>query len=562
MFYREYGNSEIVHKLKVRELDEKFARMNDLAVKTFFAIKPAPESNEKTLFNEMVKIFENGSKEFNFKVVQKMKDGWILEPTDPSNNKNVFDELVKMKKAQRISDSELQQILEMKANEKPKESKKERKSPEKPKKVEKIVEPKSKDVQKLVEVSKAAETLKPVQPSKPPVTSTPNEKKKSPKDPNRILVKMAALTSPTDFYISRVDESSSFNQLHNDIQIIASGAAPLTDFEEGTVCLAKQSFDMCWYRAKIIDSDENEQSVMITVRSLDDGKTFSVEDKMFLKIMPVELERKKFFGISCSLPVTTEIKCEEDATDLLKKMMDNELQVVFISGPEFGRKNYVELFNGKENVADVLVTKKYAHRIEMIQTGNCFTSHINSLSSFYLQFEKDQILDLISQYFEETGGKFEKAEAKPGSIVAALFPEDDCWYRSRIESIENDGYMVFFIDYGNTCLVKEIGEIADAAIKELPSMSKHCCLAKSKGIEQFSEAAEKKFIEICENGATVLEVKSSPVKPGEATEVEIYLKGKNIIDDLIPLCKPLEDLMNQTIDSNDSGILSISHEKL
>lgn len=587
MFHREYGNSETVSKSKIRQLDKKFGKMNDLAVQTFFAIKPSSELDEKSLFNEMTNIFENGAKEFSFKVVQKMNDGLILEPIDPTNNKSVIDELVKMKKAQRISENELQQILDVKANDKPKEQKKERKSPEKPKKAEKNVEAKpaeiqnavepqkpaelqkSAEVQKPIELKKSKEIQKSAEVQKPVVVQMPVEVQKpadvqqvKPQeipvptlDPKHILVKMAALTSPTDFYVSLVDENASFSQLHNDIQIIASGAPPLTDFEEGTVCLAKQSFDLCWYRAKIIDSDETEQNVMITVRSLDDGKTFSVEDRMFLKMMPIALERKKFFGISCSLAVSIERKCEEEATDLMKNMMNHQLKVFFLNGPEFERKCLVEMFDHNENVADVLVSKKFARRLDMIQGGKCYTSHINSLSSFYLQFETEQLtLDLISQYFEEAGGKFETVDAEPGKIVAALFPEDDNWYRSRIESIEKNGeYMVTFIDYGNTCLVKKIGEIAESAIKELPSMSKHCRLTKPKVIKKFSEAAEQKFINICENGATILEIKSSPLKPGEAAEVEIFLNGKNIADQLIPLCNPFE--------SNDSGLSMSLNEK-
>jgi len=327
--------------------------------------------------------------------------------------------------------------------------------------------------------------------------------------------------------------------------------------------LAKQSFDLFWYRAKIIDSDEMDQNAMITVRCLDDGKTFSVEDRTFLKIMPAALERKKFFGVSCSLSVSIERKCEEDATDLMKGLMDKQLQVTFLNGPEFGSKCYVELFNDDENIADVLVSKKFARRLEMMQSGKCYTSHINSLSSFYLQFETEQLtLDLISQYFEEAGGKFEEVEATPGSIVAALFPEDDCWYRSRIESIDGTSeYTVTFIDYGNTCVVKKIGNIAESAIKELPSMSKHCRLIKPKVVKKFSETAEQKFVDICENGATILEIKRSPVKPGEAAEVEIFLNGKNIAEILIPLCNPFEGLMNYTADSNDSAMMLSQNEK-
>lgn len=567
VFHREYGNTETVRMSKIRLLDEKFAKMSDLAVETFFPIKPLPESDEKSLFNEMMKIFENGAKEFNFKVVQKINDGWILEPIDPTNSRNVIDELVKAGKATRVSSNELQQLLDY---EKPKGVlKKERKSPEKPKQiadpkleVKLEVNPEAK-LEVVQEIKQAAKPQK-IKKEKSPIKekSPPAAKEKSPEPRTDIVaVKMTALTSPTDFYISLFDEIPSFIKLHADIQIIATGAAPLKEFEEGALCLAQQPFDLCWYRAKIIDSDETEQHSMITVRCVDDGKTFSVDDKTFLKIMPVALGSKKFFGIACTLPVKIERKCEEDATDLMMKMMDIQLQASFISGTENELRKFVELLNDSGNVSDILVEQKLAHRLEIISPGKGYTSHINSLSSFYLQFEMDQLkLDLISQYFEEANGNFENIEAKEGMIVAALFPDDECWYRARIESVESDGFSVTFIDYGNTCLVKQIGTNSESTIWELPAMSRHCTLAKPKSIKRFADDAEAKFVDICASGATILDVKSSPVNPGEAAEVELFLNGKNIVDELIQFCEVSDGIMDRTIDSTDLENLMSQHE--
>lgn len=558
MSFREYGNSEIVQKSKIRVLDEKFAKIGDLGVKTYFPIKAAGDCDEKTLFNEMIKLFENGSKEYNFRLGQKILDGWILEPIDVNTGRHVFDDLVKARKAQRIDVTELVDLLqgpkvEVQQKEAPKpevnapvpEIPCQRSVP----KAEKPKDPAKKERKSPEKVKKTAEK-KPEQTKEEPV-------KEEIKD-GRVAIKMTALTSPTDFYISRVDDMRSFSKLHSDIQIIASGAAHLDELGEEMLCLAQQPFDLCWYRSKIIDSDESD--AMITVRCLDDGKTFSVDDKTFLKIMPAALARKKFYGISCSLPIKIERKSEEAATDLMMKLMENEMHALFINEVSDDHKNFLELFNGSENIVDSLVEKKLAIRLEMIAPGKGYTSHINSMSSFYLQFEMDQLtLDLISQYFEESKGNFEKVDPQPGDIVAALFPDDDSWYRTRIESIESNGFLVSFIDYGNTCVVKEIGKIAESAIKDLPAMSKHCSLSRPKSIQKFSDEAEKKFIDICANGATILDVKSLPFKLGDAAEVELFSEGKNIIEVLLPLCT--RDVhLNQTIESIGSEIL-MSHNE-
>jgi tudor domain-containing protein 1/4/6/7 len=540
VFHREYGNSEVLHKSKLRELKPEFADVKDLVVPAYFAIKPTG-SDVKSLFNEMMKVFEGGSKEFNFKICARFKDGWILEPIDPATGSNVIEELVKAKKVMRVSDSELAKILD--DNEKLKDVKKERKSPEKPKRNVEV-----KKEEKKEEVKKEPKELK--APPKPESKKQEEKPKKAPekpiKNPSRIPVKLTAMTSPTDFYISRSDDASKFAKLHADIQIIATGAALLENFEESTLCLALQPFDNHWYRAKVIDSDDDGQ--MITVRCLDDGKTFSVDDKKLLKIMPAALEQRKFFGIPCSLLVKVERKCEESATELMMQLMENELQMEFVCR---GDKNFVELFKGEENIADTLLEGKLASRLEVLPSGKGYTSHINSTSSFYLQFESDQLkLDVIAQYFEEAQGEFEAVEnGKPGDIVAALFPEDDCWYRTRIEEVEGDQFSVMFLDYGNSCRVEKIGKISEPAIVELPKMSKHCTLAKPPGIKRFSDAAEKKFEEICNSGASILDVKMS--KPGDPIEVELILDGMSVVDELVRLCEPIDGVLDKSL--NDSG---------
>lgn len=506
--------------------------VGDLVVPTYFAIQPALESDEKSLFNEMMKKFEDGSKEFHFQVVQSFKSGVILEPIEQQTNKNVIDELVKAKKAQRISLEELTQILEGKPkNEKIEEQpKKERKSPEKAKKVEAV-------------------------PTKNPQKALPKEKSPS-LEKKHSAIKITAVTSPTDFYISRVDSAANFSKLQEDIQIIASGAAALNNFEEGVTCLAQQPYDLLWYRSKIIDSDDS----VVTVRSLDDGKTFSV-DSPKLKIMPAALERKKFFGIACTLAVKVDRKCEEEATELIMMLMESELRVEFITDERDEARKYVELYDQDDkSVTEMMVQRKYAKRLETIQPGKGFTSHINSTQSFYLQFEMDQLkLDVISQYFEEAKDNFAQIDPKPGSIVASLFPEDNCWYRTRIETVEENGFLVKFIDYGNLCHVDKIGKIAEAAIVELPAYAKHCSLRKPKGIKAFSEKAEKWFIELCANGATILDVVMT--KPGLPTaEIDIFIDGINIADTLTSFTNANENELDHTTESHDSENLVSPNE--
>lgn len=534
----EYGNIESVQKSNIRVLDDRFKRYGKLVEKAYFDIKPSNCSDE-SLVKEMLKLFNEGTKELKFEKLRNFKDGWILHPIDPENGENLLNVLVEKRKlAVRINDDDLKQILEKKIDVTAvvKDAPKENEILRKP-------EPEKEDVIVVSDIEET-EKVQVVITDENDVEKTPSppESEAETKTSDRIVAKLTAFTSPNDFYLAQVDKLKLFNQLHTDIQILAPAMQPLIDFDYGTFCLAQGPFDNLWYRAKIIDSDENadkDDSIMITVLCVDNGKTFSIDNKICLKTMPKQLLQKSFVGLPCSLPILTERKHEDEVTELMLKMVENEIEYkVILETPQL---NYIELYYNDENITDKLVDKKLATRLEIFPSGTGYTSHVNSISSFFVQMEVDQLkLDLIASIMERANGKFEKVgEPKVGQIVASKFPDDDCWYRSKIESIESDGFIVAFIDYGNVCLVKEIGVI-DESITELPAMSKACALSRPKNISTFSEAAERKFLDITANGATILEIKV--IKPGKVAEVELFCEGQNIGDLLAPLCEISNDM--------------------
>lgn len=514
---REYGNIESVQNTFIRVLDERFQKYGKLVEKAYFSIKPnEPKIDDGKLLKEMLAAFNEGAKELNFKIIKNFKDGMILDLFDPETKENIIENLItKRKMAVRIDENELIKILENNV----------KKEEEELKEIEE-------NVSKISVNSKQTEsaTITNDKHEEGTQNTAQNDVIQTAIKSDRTVAKLTALTSPNDFHLTRVDMLQHFNQFHTDIQILAPALQPLIDFECGTFCLALQPFDNLWYRAKIIDSDES----IITVLCIDNGKTFSIDNILYMKAMPEQLQQKSCFGIQCSLCIKTDRKCEEDATELMLKMVEKEVEYKIVLATD--HMNYIELYYNNESIADLLIGKNYAQPIDLFVSGSGYTSHINSISDFFVQLEVDQLkLDLIASIMDGAKGKFDKViDPKVGDIVAAKYLEDDGWYRSKIESIDNDGFIVKFIDYGNSCSVKEIGVI-DQLIAELPAMSKRCTLFKPKNIVSFSDGAEKEFIDITANGETILHVKV--VKPGNVTEVELFCKNQNIIDKLAPLCK-------------------------
>lgn len=73
-----------------------------------------------------------------------------------------------------------------------------------------------------------------------------------------------------------------------------------------------------------------------------------------------------------------------------------------------------------------------------------------------------------------------------GSCVLALFPEDNSVYRAEV--LENkgfDSYLVFFVDFGNTCIVQcnHVWPL-DNELLELPKMALKCSLKGVSPVEK------------------------------------------------------------------------------
>ena len=66
------------------------------------------------------------------------------------------------------------------------------------------------------------------------------------------------------------------------------------------------------------------------------------------------------------------------------------------------------------------------------------------------------VLDSNNYRFDENGNRFvEDTTWKVGSRCIAR-REDGIWYRAEVEKVQQDGVLVFFIDYGNSAIVFEV----------------------------------------------------------------------------------------------------------
>ncbi|XP_061396523.1 maternal protein tudor [Musca vetustissima] len=362
---------------------------------------------------------------------------------------------------------------------------------------------------------------------------------------------LAHCDNPAQFFIHPMDKVKDLQKLQENLQIVASSLPPLMRVINGAYCISMYSVDKQWYRAKILDAE------LMVLQFIDFGNTDCVSDSTDLKEMLVFPDVEPLC-IPCALPIRPNgsLDWQDAANGIFNDSYNKILDYEFITHGEQFKKSYLNLYIEGVNVTEKLIENGYAKPLELVESGlNCYISHVNGISDFYIQYEKDSKgLELIEIYLadNEKLKKLEKFEKN--KIVAALFPDDEMWYRAKLLRQVPDGYEVLFIDYGNTSISPECREISQD-IAELPPLSKKCALEVPENCKSWSDAAEQKFMEIADTGETIFSVElREPAK--DHAIVHLLIDGHNINNDLQELCekKPLAetgaDLMNTSFNSS------------
>lgn len=77
----------------------------------------------------------------------------------------------------------------------------------------------------------------------------------------RELVFVTHVDHPNRFYIQLNSDTEALESFQQTLQIIGPQLPPLKNFRAGELCIAKYAFDDEWYRARIIDSDNEITSI-------------------------------------------------------------------------------------------------------------------------------------------------------------------------------------------------------------------------------------------------------------------------------------------------------------
>ncbi|KAG7199166.1 hypothetical protein KM043_018050 [Ampulex compressa] len=377
--------------------------------------------------------------------------------------------------------------------------------------------------------------------------------------------------TPNQFWLRCANESASLTEMQERLQVEAPSFAPIDGVpEEGSLCVAVYSINNNWYRAEVLDADED----ITTIRFIDYGNTDVIDNKSG-NIRQIADSWKSIppYAVKCRLDVIpmigedwTEAVCEK-FENLVSSSDDLRALIIAESVPK-----RVDLLSNDKSISAILVKENCAVMVHTeedlideivdleLDPHSAFVSHINSPSEFWVQEEKSVVdLEVMSDrsIMADMFPRIKKVE--PGSLCVAKFPEDGQWYRARIVSHDETGTHVIYIDYGNSATSTEIRAIPED-LANVPPLSRKCSLVLPEGVVEWSEKACNEFVRLAADGATIflLEV----IKEDETSLVKLVSRHKNVADLLGELCErhpPIDEERLPPLGAENAPRVFISH---
>ncbi|XP_033178847.1 maternal protein tudor isoform X2 [Bombus impatiens] len=359
-------------------------------------------------------------------------------------------------------------------------------------------------------------------------------------------VSVSYADSPSQFWLRREDDYSDLHSKHTQLQQDALTFPEIDGIlEEGSLCIVSNNINGYWYRAQVLDADED----ITTVRLIDLGSTDIINNKSGkIRQLPDEWKEIKGYAVKCRLDV---IPAEaEDWNSAICKRFESLVKVESVEAMVIANsvpKRVDLLINGK-SVSEMLVENHYAVKIHTeeelideivdleLDPYSAFVSHINSPNEFWVQEEKSiGDLEIMADRFIVAHLFSKVDEIKENLLCVAKYPDDECWYRARVVSHSDSVTEVIYIDYGNSATSTEIRALP-VDLVDVPPLSRKCRLIMPEGITKWSEKACKEFVRLSGEGAAIFLL--DVIDEGETSLVKLTLNGKNVTDILAKFCEP------------------------
>lgn len=206
-----------------------------------------------------------------------------------------------------------------------------------------------------------------------------------------------------------------------------------------------------------------------------------------------------------------------------------------------------------EELSNVMVIENATQEQPIESTQNVYVCWFNSINSFYIQSENDEAeLGCMEKLLSQPMDLIPLEDVQIGKVYAALFADDELYYRARTLSRAEDGSInIFFLDYGNRGVSTEFREIPEA-ILAVKNLAKHCSLNSDV---ELNEEAIQHFRDVIQDGLTKLKCEMINVT-SDPIIVNLYLEEKDILEELLNINKFSDTESSGTGISNANSIVN------
>lgn len=328
-----------------------------------------------------------------------------------------------------------------------------------------------------------------------------------------------------------VQEIASTLQLHEEFSI-------LNCINPGDIVAAKYENDGVWYRAKVLNLEENST---FTVQFIDYGNS---ELSSNFRKLPVKLAGYHAMAYHCTLDNIDEeekiIIIDTDFYNIVLEFMTSiEVVLTFLNNEE---PFVVDMKWDKRDIKIYLnniISYGITPNVYKIQKSLCKPGtkikvnvvYIKSIDEFYLETDDSEEIKNKIEHELMNGTVWKPiTEYKIGKLVIAKSETDNRWYRVRILESNPKGNKIncYLIDYGVQNICSEFYE-AIGYLESAQPFIKRCSLfmPNIKINKTMSTSLSKSFIDevnLCKEKNMNITI----IKTGEPHVVKLYIDGINI----------------------------------
>ena len=365
-------------------------------------------------------------------------------------------------------------------------------------------------------------------------------------------VMVSEVISPIKFFVQlgTTEVAAMLDKISNAINSKALPLRPYTHFPDvGALCCAKFSDDTLWYRAEVVQV--NQDSCLVLFVDYGNSDTVSLSD---MAVCPSELISLPLCAIECSLygflgcfPQSKEV------TIYLKEFLSDVLVSARVVNDDKKKAPQLEIHKDETNLLDsmyelgllepdnvIYVVRNMDHvSLPNVDNFKVMVTEIVGPMEFFVQLGTTEVaamLDNISNAINSEANPLRPYTQFPdvGSLCCAKFSGDKLWYRAEVAHVNQDSCLVSFIDFGN----KDTVSLSDLAICPSEVTTLPLCAVKCSlyGFPESFVQSKKVEVYLKQYFPDVL-LSAHVVSEGwnNTPQLKIYKDGTNLLDSMYEL---------------------------